>query len=91
MSVLSPADEGAMMRIAVWMRRRLAASGVLVALAIGGCTTTYTEAQVEAQEDKEDAKVRAEGVRDDEIGAQGGVNTEGIDEQEQEVERESDL
>ena len=79
------------MRISHRMQRHLAASALLVALAIGGCTATYTEARVQKSELKEDAQAQAEEKRDDEIGAEGGVSEEGVHEQEQEVERESDL
>ena len=79
------------MQISRRMQRGLAASGVLVALAIGGCTATYSEAELQAQDRKEDAAVRDEARRDGEIGQEGGVNQEAIDEQEEEFERESDL
>lgn len=54
------------------------------ALAGSTCTRTYTQADVDAKEVKalkEDKKVEAEVKRDTQIGEQGGVSSEAIDEQ----------
>jgi hypothetical protein len=66
------------------MRRSAAGLAVLVAAAgfsIPGCTTTYTEAGLTAQEEKTDADAREEEAEDAEVGKEGGANREGIDEQ----------
>ena len=66
------------------MRRSATAlAGLAAALGIAapGCTTTYTEADLAAEEAKLDAAAREEEARDAEVGAEGGSNMEGIDEQ----------
>lgn len=76
------------------MRRRifrLAISGMPLALALGGCTTTYTEADLAAEEPKVDAQARREEKLDEEEGEQGGANAEQQQEEEQSVDSESDL
>ena len=59
-------------------------------LAITGCTTTYTEADVQAKEKQEEAKARAEEARDHKIGEEGGVNREATEEEKERADRQSD-
>jgi len=76
------------------MRRFAGAlAGLVAAAGIGGlgCTTTYTEADLAAQEAKLDADARAEEARDAEVGEEGGSNMEGIDEQEAWVTQDTEL
>ena len=76
------------------MRRqwlRLAIRGVSLALALGGCATTYTESDLAVEERKDDAEARREEKKDEEVGQQGGANAEQQQEEQQEVDRESDL
>jgi hypothetical protein len=68
---------------------RLAISGA--ALALGSCTTTYTEADLAAEERKVDAQDRREEKSDEEEDEQGGANAEQQEEERQDVDRESDL
>ena len=63
-----------------WMRTFILLAGGL-ALAGSTCTRTYTQADVDAKELKEEKKVTEEVKRDAQIGEQGGVNAEAIDEQ----------
>ena len=76
------------------MRRRifrLAITAIPLALSLGGCTTTYTEADLTAEEPKVDAQARREEKLDAEEGEQGGANAEQQQEEEQEVDSDSDL
>ena len=76
------------------MRRRqlrLAIRGAFLTLALGGCTTTYTESDLTVEERKDDAEARREEKKDEEEGQQGGGNAEQQEEEQQEVGRESDL
>ena len=50
-------------------------------LSLAGCTTTYTEADLAAEEKKMDADARFEEARDQKIADEGGANMEAIDEQ----------
>lgn len=66
------------------MRRSAAALAGLAAaagIAALGCTTTYTEADLAAEEAKLDSAAREEEARDAEVTEEGGSNMEGIDEQ----------
>lgn len=63
-----------------WIRACFCLAGGL-ALAGSTCTTTYTQADIEAEEVKEEKKVTEEVKRDAQIGEQGGVNSEAIEEQ----------
>ncbi len=66
------------------MRRSTRAlAGVLCAAAASlvACTTTYTEAELAAEDKKMDADARFEEMRDQNTGAEGGENREAIDEQ----------
>jgi hypothetical protein len=66
------------------MRRSARAlAGLAAAAGIGvlACTTTYTEADLAGEEVKQEADSREEEARDAEVGAEGGSNMEGIDEQ----------
>ena len=63
-----------------WIRACFCLVGSL-ALAGSTCTRTYTQADVDAKELKEDKKVTEEVKRDAQIGEQGGVNSEAIEEQ----------
>ncbi len=63
-----------------WMRAFICLAGVL-ALVGSTCTSTYTQAEVDAQELKDEKKVTEELKRDAQIGEQGGVNSEAIEEQ----------
>ena len=49
------------------------------------CTSTFTEADLQASERKQDAAAVSEEKRDQEIGEQGGENEEAIEEQVDEV------
>jgi hypothetical protein len=69
----------------------LATSIGLLGFIVISCTTTYTEADLRAKEAREDADARTEEMRDREIGNAGGGNQELIDEEEESVDRESDL
>ena len=51
----------------------LGASATLLALALTACTTTYTQADVEAEEQRLDARAKVEERVDEEIGATGGT------------------
>jgi hypothetical protein len=76
----------------MWRRIfRLAITGVPLALSLGGCTTTYTEADIAAEEQKVDAQARREEKRDQEEDEQGGANAEEQQQEERSVDRESDL
>ena len=55
------------------------------------CTSTFTEADLQASERKEDAAAVAEEKRDQEIGEQGGENKEAIDEQIEDVDGGTDF
>jgi len=65
--------------------RLLAGSVGLFGLTGSTCTSTYTEADLQAAERKQDAAALAEEKRDQEIGEQGGENEEAIEEQIDEV------
>ena len=71
---------------------RLVLSGVSLALALGGCTTTYTESELAADELKQDKDARFEEKRDQEIDQEvGGENAEQLQQDRQEVDKEADL
>lgn len=59
----------------------LAAFVALTGLSLASCTTTYTPAELAAEERKEDAAARSEEKRDREIGEEGGANVQAIDEE----------
>jgi hypothetical protein len=56
-----------------------------VALAGLACTTTYTDADIEAEELRQDREAASEEKRDREIGEEGGANVQAIDEEIQQV------
>ncbi len=58
-------------------------AGVLCAAGVSlvACTTTYTEADLAAEEKKAAADARFEEMRDENTAAEGGANREAIDEQ----------
>jgi hypothetical protein len=71
---------------------RLTLSGISLALTLGGCTTTYTESDVAAEEQKQDEAARREEKRDEQIGQErGGANAERLEHDRQEAERQADL
>ena len=71
---------------------RLVISGLSLALALGGCTTTYTESELAADELKQEKDTRREVRSDQEIDQeQGGANAEQLQQDRQEVDREADL
>jgi len=51
----------------------LATTAMLLALALLACTTTYTEADVAAEEQRLNARAKTEVRVDEEIGATGGM------------------
>ena len=51
----------------------LGAAATLLALTLTACTTTYTQADVEAEEQRLDARAKVEERVDEEIGATGGT------------------
>jgi hypothetical protein len=63
-----------------WLRA-LFGCGLLLALGGSTCTSTYTQANLDAEEGKQDASPAAEVKRDEQIGEQGGANEKAIDEQ----------
>lgn len=70
------------------MKRSLRVLFVLVGsvmLSGSTCTSTFTEADLAAEERKQDAAAVAEEKRDREIGEQGGANEQAIDEQIEDV------
>jgi len=70
------------------MKRSLLALLGLVGCAVltgSTCTSTFTEADLAAEERKQDAAAVAEEKRDREIGEQGGENEQAIDEQIEDV------
>lgn len=58
---------------------------------VTACTATYTEAELRSGELERDSRDHSEEERDREIGAEGGIGQEEIDEQEAEAVRESEL
>jgi hypothetical protein len=67
-------------------------SGISLALTLGGCTTTYTESELAAEELKQDQATRREGKRDEQIDQEGGgANAEQMERDRQEAEREAEL
>ncbi len=57
---------------------------LVLAVAFGACSTTYTEAEVESADYDAQAKARHEEVMDTELGEMGGRNAEalgGLDEE----------
>ena len=71
---------------------RLVLSGISFALTLGGCTTTYTESDVAAEEQKQDQAARREGKRDEQIDQEGGgANAEQMERDRQEAERDAEL
>ena len=67
-----------------WMRFLLGAVG-LFGLTGSTCTSTYTEADLLAEERKQDAAAVAEEKRDQQIGEQGGEGKAEIEEQIEDV------
>ena len=67
-----------------WLRALLCCAG-LFGLTGSTCTSTYTEAELQAAERKQDASAVAEEKRDQEVGEQGGANEQAIDEQIEDV------
>lgn len=59
----------------------LAAGFVVAGLWGSACTTTYTQADLAVQEQKEDTDAQEEEARDAEEGKEGGANREGVDDQ----------
>lgn len=57
---------------------------------ITGCTTTYTEAELRAEEPRRDAEARAENKRDREIGQEGGANLQSLEEDEEWAETDAE-
>lgn len=71
---------------------RLVLSGISLALALGGCTTIYTESELSAAESKQDRAAQREEKRDEQIDQEaGGANAEQRERDRQEAEREADL
>ena len=71
---------------------RLVLSGISLALILGGCTTTYTESELAAEELKRDQASHREEKRDEQIDQEaGGANAEQRERDRQEAEREADL
>lgn len=72
------------------LARMLVVAGVLGAAAVG-CSTTYTEADLQAQAKKENADLRTEEVQDPEVAEEGGANQVDTDEDEGWVDADSEL
>lgn len=75
------------------MRRSARALAVVLcaaAVSLVACTTTYTEADLAAEEKKMDADARFEEMRDEKTAAEGGENREAIAEDVEEVEADSE-
>ena len=75
------------------MRRSTRAlAGVLCASALSlvACTTTYTEADLAAQEKNMDTDARDEEMRDQKTAAEGGENREAIAEDVEETEADAE-
>jgi hypothetical protein len=68
-----------------WMRVLLFCVG-LFGLTGSTCTSTYTQADLLEQEEKQDAAAVREEKRDQEIGEQGGEGQQDIDQQVDDVE-----
>ena len=68
-----------------WMRALLLVVG-LFGLTGSMCTSTYTQADLLKQEEKQDAAAVKEEKRDQEIGEQGGQGQQDIDQQVDDVE-----
>ena len=67
-------------------------TGLSLALSLGGCTTTYTESDLAAEERKQDEQDRREVRTDEQIDdEEGGANAEQLDRDVDEVDQESDL
>jgi hypothetical protein len=79
----APTREGDAMN--KWMRVLLFCVG-LFGLTGSMCTSTYTQADLLKQEEKQDAAAVAEEKRDQEIGEQGGEGQQDIDQQVDDVE-----
>jgi hypothetical protein len=73
------------------MIRILAGSIASLAFGVLACTPTYTDADLQKEELKENAAARAEAIEDMEIMEEGGANNRAIDEAAEEVERLRDL
>ena len=69
---------------------QMSATLVVIGSMLGACSTLYTEADIEEAERREDAETRAEVVNDMEIGEEGGTNMEAIEEEKEEVARETE-
>lgn len=59
----------------------------LIGSLLMGCSTHYTQADLDEAERREDASVRAEAVIDEEIGEAGGSNMEALEEEREEINR----
>jgi hypothetical protein len=66
------------------------AAVILIASALGGCPKLYTQADINDTEFREDTDLRTESVIDPEIAEEGGTNTEALEDEREEVYRESD-
>jgi len=67
-----------------WMRALLFCVG-LFGLTGSMCTSTYTDASLLQQEEKQDTAAAAEAKRDQEIGEQGGEGQQDIDRQVEDI------
>lgn len=70
------------------MRRLVGAIGLL---ALGACTTTFTESELEERELRDQAKAREEEERNRAIGQEGGSSQMEVDEEAGWADREADL
>ena len=69
---------------------RLIAAVVLIGSTLTACSTLYTQADIDEAEAREDASAQSEAVYDRETAEEGGVNMEAVDEEKEEVERETE-
>ena len=70
--------------------RVLAGAACAAAVSLFACTTTYTEADLAAQEKKMDTDARDEEMRDQKTAAEGGENREAIAEDVEETEADAE-
>ena len=71
--------------------KKMAVTLTAIALALSGCTTTYTDADLAAEEIKDDGRGRGDVLRTRELMEEGGLSAEMLEEEAEWVDRESDL
>lgn len=71
--------------------KRLLVLACLLTVALSGCATTYTEADLKKDEAREDAASIAGDARDEQIGEQGGQNEAAEDDESEYIDQDSEL